>query len=154
MTLEDFFLLDEDSLFGCLEDYQQSIIKELVLASNGDYLEAANKWLGANMQQTVVFGGEGKKSSIYRDKVFGELEKFVCGCDDGTYDEEREQLRKNGATGKEYIISILSAAIGAKIGVAAAFVAPIIVLIIQSLGKIVINAWCESLIAKRGDAHD
>lgn len=149
MTLEEFIQLDRDSMIGSLEAYQQDVVKQLIDASDGNTLIAADKWLDANMEQTVVFGGEGKKKHGYREKIFIELEKFVCGCDDGTYDCERNQLKENGIAGKEYIISILSAAIGAKLGLAAAFIAPTIVLIFQSLGKITIKAWCAQMKEQR-----
>lgn len=149
MTLEEFIQLDIDRMIESLDSYQQDIVKQLIVGSGGNTLIAADKWLDANMEQTVVFGGEGKTKHGYREKIFIELEKFVCGCDDGTYDGERNQLKENGIAGKEYIISLLSAAIGAQLGLAAAFIAPTIVLIFQSLGKITIKAWCAQVQEQR-----
>jgi predicted PurR-regulated permease PerM len=41
------------------------------------------------------------------------------------------------------LIGVLSAAIGKTLGVAGTFIAPIIVLLLMSFGKMAINAWCE-----------
>lgn len=149
MTLQEFIQLEFEEQILSLEQYQYDLIKELLNSTQGDCLLAADKWLSANISQTVTFGGEGKKNNIFRDKLFEEIEKFICGCDDGRYDKEREELNNNANYAKETIISVMSAAIGAQLGVAGAFVAPVIVLIIQSLGKIIINAWCEAQKVKR-----
>jgi hypothetical protein len=37
----------------------------------------------------------------------------------------------------------MSAAIGKTLGAAGAFIAPVIVLLILSIGKMAVNAWCE-----------
>lgn len=148
MILEEFLAQSEQEMLGCLEPYQQELINELLCITKGDRLAAADKWLNSNMSQTVVFGGE-KKHSVFRDKFFEELEKFICGCDDGRYEAERKELLETSTKGKEAILYAISAAIGAQMGVAGAFVAPALVLIFQSTGKIVINAWCETQKANR-----
>ena len=153
MTLQEYIQLGSEEQISSLEQYQYDLIKQLLNNSQGDYLLAADQWLSANISQTVVFGGEGNKKNIFRDKLFEEIEKFICGCDDGRYDKEREELGNNADYAKETIISVISAAIGAQLGVAGAFVAPAIVLIFQSLGKIVINAWCEAQKVKRVAEH-
>lgn len=149
MILEEYLQLDNNSILNSLDTYQEELVKELLNASNNNYLEAADRWLNANMSQTVSFGGDKKHSTIFREKIFEEVEKFICGCDDGRYDNERAQLSEETGKGKEFIISLMSAAIGAHLGVAGAFVAPVIVLIFLSLGKIVKNAWCETQIKLR-----
>lgn len=153
MTLQEYIQLGFEDQISSLEQYQSDLVKELLDNSQGDCLLAADKWLTANISQTVVFGGDGKKKNIFRDKLFEEVEKFVCGCDDGRYDKEREELGNNADYAKETIISVISASIGAQLGVAGTFIAPAIVLIFQSLGKIVINAWCEAQKTKRSLAQ-
>lgn len=144
MVLDDLLMLDSEELISSLENYQQELVRILITASNGDYNKAADNWLSASPSNTAQFGGEHKKPSVFREKVFEEVEKFICGCDEGRYDSSREELNKQGNTTKEAIISVMSAAIGGVIGVAGAFIAPIIVLILLSIGKIVKNAWCET----------
>lgn len=43
----------------------------------------------------------------------------------------------------------MSAAIGGSIGVAGVYIAPVIVLILLNIGKIVKNAWCEMMKEKK-----
>lgn len=61
-------------------------------------------------------------------------------------------MDKQGDVTKEVIISVMSAAIGSVIGVAGAFIAPIIVLLLLALGAIVKNAWCETRNALKAQA--
>ena len=143
MVLDEFLQLDRDTLISSLEVYQQKLVRDLIANTGGDYNKAADNWLSASPSNTAQFGGEHKRSSLFREKVFEELEKFICGCDDGRYDNAREELNKYGDMTKETIIRVMSAAIGGTIGVAGAFVAPIIVFILLSLGQITKNAWCE-----------
>lgn len=152
MVLDDYLLLNSEELISSLENYQQDLVRVLITASNGDYSKAADNWLSASPANTVQFGGEHKKPSVFREKVFEEVEKFICGCDEGRYDNAREELNKQGDLTKEAIISVMSAAIGSVIGVAGAFIAPIIVLILLSIGQIVRNAWCETRKALKAQA--
>lgn len=149
MLLDDYLQLDENSLIASLDTYQQDLIRSLIDNSDGDYKVAADKWLSASPSFTAQFGGEHNRSSVFREKVFEEVEKFICGCDDGRYDKEREKLTEQGDLTKEAIISVMSAAIGGCIGVAGVYIAPVIVLILLSIGKIVKNAWCEMMKERR-----
>ena len=149
MTIEELLLANDDELISSLDVYQQELVKSLIENTNGNYNVAADKWLSASPSNTFKFGGEKKLSSVFRDKVFEELEKFICGCDEGRYSKERDEIDGHVDTKKETIISIMSAAIGGTIGVAGAYVAPIIVLLLLGIGKVVKNAWCETMKVKR-----
>ena len=149
MVLEDFLQLDSREMISSLENYQQSLILSLIEKADGDYSKAADNWLMASPANTYKFGGEHKSPSIFKDKIFEEMEKFICGCDDGRYDNDREMLSHHKDLSKEAIISVMSAAIGNYIGVAGAYIAPVVVLLFLSIGKIVKNAWCETMKAKR-----
>lgn len=142
MTIEDFTQLEPRELIGSLDNYQQEIVLALLKATNNNYLEAADKWLSASPSNTAKFGGDSSHSTIYREKVVEEIEKFLCG-NEPSYEEEREKLKEQSDKSQKYIIGVLSTAIGSQLGVAGVFIAPVIVLIIISMGKICINAWCE-----------
>lgn len=142
MTIEDFTQLDPTELIGSLDNYQQEIVRALLKATDNNYLELADKWLSASPSNTAKFGGDSSHSTIYREKVVEEIEKFLCG-NDTTYEEERKKLNEQSDKSQKYIIGVLSTAIGLHLGVAGVFIAPVIVLIIISMGKICINAWCE-----------
>lgn len=143
MVFDDFIQLDRETLISCLEGYQQELVRALIDNNGGNYEKAADSWLSARPSNTVPFGGELNRSSLFREKIVEELEKFICGCDDGKYDNVREELNKQGDITKEAIISALSAVIGSTIGVSAAFIAPVIVMVVLGFGQISKNAWCE-----------
>lgn len=150
MTIEGLFELSNEELLSCLESYQQDLLKEVLKANDNDYLKTVDLWLMATPSQTVEFGGnpEKSKSRVFRDKLIEEIEKFVCGTDD-TYTEDRKKIAENTDATQQYIIGVLSTAIGAHLGVVGVFIAPIIVIILMSFGKIGLNAWCSLQKEKR-----
>lgn len=153
MVLDEFLLLEGDDLISCLDIYQQELVVALIENAKGDYKMAADNWLSASPSYTYKFGGDSNHSSVFREKIFDEVEKFICGCDDGRYDKDREELNKQKDLSKGAIISFLSACIGHYIGVAGAFIAPVLVLIFLSTGKIVKNAWCEMMKEKKASVQ-
>ena len=92
MTIEDFTQLEPTELIGSLDNYQQEIVRTLLKATDNNYLESADKWLSASPSNTAKFGGDSSHSTIYREKVVEEIEKFLCG-NDNTYEEERKNWR-------------------------------------------------------------
>lgn len=142
MTIDDFSKLEPIELIKGLDNYQQEIVYALLKATDNNYLEAADKWLSASPSNTAKFGGDSSHSTIYREKVVEEIEKFLCGSDP-SYEEERKKLNIQSDKSQKYIIGVLSTAIGTQLGVAGAFIAPVIVLIFISMGKVCINTWCE-----------
>jgi hypothetical protein len=81
-----------------------------------------------------------RKAKIYREKLLDEFEKFFCG--DESYEDERKKISESIEKTKQYIIGVLSSAIGTKMGVTRTFIAPVIALLIMSMGKMRVNAWC------------
>lgn len=120
--------------------YQQKLVNELLEHATPE--EAAAIWLDSSIQNNSPFSsdGTGKK---YSEFVFKEIHKLLCG--NPTYSEERKELdnilKRNGS--KEAIISCISAAIGSQLGLASAFIAPAVVLLIMTISKVTVNAWCE-----------
>lgn len=123
-----------------IPSYQRKLIEDLLEHTTPE--NAAAIWLDSSVENNSPFSSEGTNKRYY-DYVLRELHKLLCG--DPAYSEERKEmesiLKKDGA--KEAIISFISAAIGAKLGLASAFIAPAIVLLIIAIGKVTINAWCE-----------
>ena len=142
MSLDEFTQLTPDDLISSLDNFQQEIVRTLLKVTNGNYLEVADKWLSASPSNTAKFGGEINRSVLYREKVVDEIEKFLCG-NDSTYEEERRKLNIQSDKSQKYIVGVMSTAIGGQLGVAGTFIAPIIVLLVISMGKMCINAWCE-----------
>ncbi|WP_417367065.1 hypothetical protein [Flavobacterium beibuense] len=137
----DTLLEDNGELLDLIPNYQKEILTELLEESNQDYIKVAEIWLSSNSSQTAKFGSLQNNSKLYIEKLWDEIEKFLCGSE--SYSEERKKISSNSEQGKKYIISIMSAAIGSNLGVAGTFIAPVIILVLSSIGKMAVNAWCE-----------
>lgn len=148
MSIEDLYQSSPVFLIDALEPYQQNLINDLLSVTDNDFAKAAELWLSATPSQTAWFGGSKSHSGVYLEKVVEEIEKFVCGTDD-SYQNYRDKLSETTDASQKYIVGVLSTAIGANLGVAGAFIAPIIVLVIMSFGRISINAWCALRKEKR-----
>jgi hypothetical protein len=131
---------DQDALLSSIDDFQAEIIKSFLVSTSNDYLVSADNWLNASTANTAKFGGEPNKAKIYRDKLLEELEKFLCG--DQQYEDDRKKIVESTDKSQKYIIGVMSTAIGKTLGAAGPFIAPVIVLLILSIGKMAINAWC------------
>lgn len=141
-TTNSFFEKQEASEWlEALPDYQKSIVSELLVSNS--YEEAASAWLEASVDYTSPFSAQPKSEKNFFDLLKKEVQKLLCGSPD--YAAERDeftqltQLPQN----KTAIVSMVSALIGAKFGLAASFIAPAIVLIFMTIGKASLNAWCE-----------
>ena len=133
--------LDQSELLLSIEEYQREIIEFFLADTNNDFFASADKWLNATTANTAKFGGKTNKAKIYREKLLDEVEKFLCG--DQQYDDDRAKISESADKTKEYIIGVMSVAIGNVIGTAGTFIAPVIVLLIMSMGKMGMKAWCE-----------
>lgn len=138
--LSNIIQSDQDALLSSIDDFQVEIIKSFLTSTSNDYLLSADNWLNANTANTAKFGGEPNKAKIYRDKLLEELEKFLCG--DQRYEDDRKKIAESTDKSQKYIIGVMSVAIGKTLGAAGPFIAPVIVLLILSIGKMAINAWC------------
>jgi len=131
---------EQDELLDSLDNFQAEILRIFLGDTNNDYLASADKWLNATTANTAQFGGETGKAKIYRDKLLDEIEKFICG--DAAYEDDRTKINESADKTKQYLIGMISAAIGNTMGVAGTFIAPVIALLIMSMGKMAVNAWC------------
>jgi hypothetical protein len=138
--LSNIIQSDQNTLLSSIDDFQAEIIKTFLASNSNDYLLSADNWLNASTANTAKLGGESNKSKIYREKLLEELEKFLCG--DQQYDEDRNKISDSTDKSQKYIIGVMSASIGKALGTAGTFIAPVIVLLILSIGKMAINAWC------------
>jgi len=131
---------EDNELLSSIESYQADIIKNFLANNSNDYLASADNWLNASTANTARFGGEPGKAKIYRDKLLEEIEKFICG--DQQYDDDRKKIADSADKSQKYIIGVMSVAIGKTLGAAGTFLAPVIVLLVLSFGKMAVNAWC------------
>jgi energy-coupling factor transporter transmembrane protein EcfT len=70
-----------------------------------------------------------------------EFRKFLC--DDTAYVEEKKVLLAENPVGKAILVSTISAAIGATIGFTATLLAPAVTVLLCTVGKMGIRAYCE-----------
>jgi len=144
MTAElDALLTDEPAKWVSeLPEFQRKAIQELVKAGRS-YDEIAGLWLTATAENTFRFGAStplGSKTS-FLDSVKKELRAFLCG--DRRYKKERDGLFGGNGVTRTTVVSALSVAIAPHVGMAAPVLVPIITLVIASMGKVAINAWCK-----------
>lgn len=131
---------DEEWLLS-LPKYQQDTIKSLL--SDKEPEDAAIAWLTATTQNTSPFSAKKEDTNSYFDAIKKELYKLICGNPE--YDEEREELSKiiKSKDNNTVMVASISGIIGAKVGLAATFIAPVTVLLLMTISKLSINAWCE-----------
>jgi antitoxin YefM len=130
--LEQLFQLDREEWLETLPRYQQKRIKQLVDSSNS-YEEAAKQWLNAMPENTFPFGAE-QARNIFIEKVRDEIEKFLRG--DEKYADEHKQLLSSSEVLQKTLVSSVSVAIAPVIGIAAAYIMPVIVLVLMTMTKI------------------
>lgn len=134
-------IFQDEKILDSLDDYQKEVITQLIKINNYDYDIVAEKWLQTISPNISKFGGNQSQISLYKEKVYDEIEKFLCDKD--SYEEEKNKLKESKDNSVKFIIAFISSAIGNYLGAASAYVAPIVVLFVLNAGNISINAWCE-----------
>ncbi|MCU5305077.1 hypothetical protein OCE40_24955, partial [Bacillus toyonensis] len=129
--------ISADQWLNVLPQYQKRIVTRLI-EKNEDVEIAAIQYLNLGISDTAPFSASGTKN-IFIDKIKLEFERFLCG--DQKYENERQKLSAELKPGHTLIVSTLSSAISVYVGASAAYLAPIIVLLLMSVGKVSINAW-------------
>lgn len=145
MTTENFDLFfedDETQWLEALPNYQKDIVAELLSVTSNDYNAAALSWLEASVDNTSPFSGGPKSDKKYFEALKNEVYKLLCG--DPDYDADRDELNQliKSEKSKTSLVAVISGIIGAKIGLAAAFVSPAVVILFMMITKTSLNAWC------------
>lgn len=130
--LAQVFQIDSEEWLATLPKYQQNKIKQLVDATNS-YEEAAKQWLNAMPENTFPLGAEQAKNVLI-EKVRDEIKKLLSGNE--KYADEQQQLVSSSEILQKTFVSSVSAAIAPAIGIAAAYVMPVIVLELMTMSKI------------------
>ncbi|WP_251550509.1 hypothetical protein [Neobacillus muris] len=130
----------ESSWLEALPSYQKEIVSELLDSKSHE--EAALAWLEASVDNTSPFTGQPQPEKKYLPLLKKEIHKLLCGNPE--YATDRNELAQLTQTkeNKTAIVSMVSAVIGAKVGLAATFIAPAIVIIFMMIAKTSLNAWC------------
>lgn len=146
-------LLADDPLkwIEALPDYQKENFTQL-LNEGLSFDEVAERWCTATAANTFRLSAApspGKSSFLEQVKI--EIRAYLCG--DPRYAKEREGLFGEKSTTRTFVVGGLAVAIAPHLGVAAPVLAPMITLVLASIGGITINAWCAATApAKANDA--
>lgn len=142
MTSIDNLLLDNPATWlSELPAYQSEPIAEL-LTSGKTYDDIALLWLTATAENTFGFGTSkpvGDRSTFLAS-IKTEVRAYLCG---GTkYKKERDGLFGEKGVTRTYVVGAIAVTIAPHIAMAAPVLAPIVALVLASIGKIAVNAWC------------
>ncbi|KAA0956137.1 hypothetical protein FQ085_14940 [Planococcus sp. ANT_H30] len=134
------------NLINVLPVYQRKIIQELLEQGKSNE-EIAEIWLEANgPANTFPFGTENKKNAFF-EKLKIEVEDFICN--DEKYIEERKQVIEKYKSSELVGVTTLTACIAPVIGTAPSLILPVVVLILDTVLKMGVNAWCALRIEQR-----
>ncbi len=140
MTSLEVLLNKEANWIDLLPSYQKKSIYQLI-EQGMTYEEIALNWLTANgPSNTHPFGANNTKSLFY-EKLMEEIEGFICRED--KYTEEKKQISTQFKAGDVYILTFISTAIAPVVGASAVLIAPAIALILMTILRMGINAWCS-----------
>ena len=142
-TLDAFFAGEPMEWLEALPAYQKFSLGEL-LAAGRDYDQAAEAWLTASAANTFRLGAGPAlpAKDTFLAHVKREVRAFLCG--DPRYAKERAGLFGDTATTRTMIVSAIAVALSPHVGMAVAVLTPIVALVLASMGKITLNAWCAS----------
>ena len=129
-----------EDLLNTLDNYQKDNITSLLQTTTLE--QTFEIWLKANgPENTASFGGNGHND--FSPHIKNELIKFFT--DDPNYENERNELKKQGTITSFFAVSFISSTLSAHIGIVSSVVAPIVVLVLALIGKIGINAFINYL---------
>jgi len=142
-TIEALLQDDPDKWVADLPEFQRAAIQEL-RSTGASYDDVAQAWITASAEHTYRFSASapvGDKRA-FLDSLRKEVRAFLCG--DEKYKKEREGLFGEKGLARTYVVSTMAVAIAPHLSVASAVIAPLIALVLASVGKIFLNAWCNS----------
>lgn len=141
--IDNYFKDDPTEWIHILPVYQKVTIEEL-MQQGKTFEEIAETWVSATTENTYPFGTSSTKidKGKFLENLILEIEDFICGSK--KYEQERKKLFGEHGVARTYIVSAIAVAVAPTMGVSATFLAPVVALILASLGKIAVNAWCST----------
>jgi len=134
------FNFDGDELISLLKPYQRKILVPLIESVGEE--EAAKIWLSTNNNdQFSKFGGTEGSKDPYFDRLVAEIRKLICG--DESYKEFRDKLIENAHTSSLYVVGAIAGVMGDVFGITSALITPVVILILKTISKVGVNAWCQ-----------
>ena len=126
-----------------LPEYQREAIDKL-LTNGASFEDIAQAWVNASAENTYRFSASapvGNKKEFLTN-LKREVRAFLCG--DKKYKKERDGLLGEKGVARIYVVSAMAVAIAPQISVASAVISPLIALVLASIGKVALNAWCAT----------
>lgn len=135
-----------------LAEYQREPIVVLIREENS-FEDVAHRWVTATAANTFRMGAAVNTGdqNTFLLRVKAEVRAYLCG--DRRYKKERDSLFAEKSPTRTLVVSGIAVAIAPRLGVSAPVLAPVIALILASLGKIILNAWCASTDPTRSDGN-
>lgn len=151
MSPAESLFVGDDTWLDQLPTYQREIVNQL-LALGSTEEEAAAHWLTADTQGVAPFGGEARSRSIFFRKFIDEIHDFLCS--DSRYGKEREEILKQFSLGQATTVSGVAAALSGPLSAAGPLLAPAVALVLVTVGKMGLNAWCATVQEERAVTGD
>jgi hypothetical protein len=126
-----------------LPAYQREAIDKL-LSTGASFEDVAQAWISASAENTYRFSASapvGNKGEFLTN-LKREVRAFLCG--DRKYKKERDGLFGEKGVARTYVVSAMAVAIAPHLSVASAVISPLIALVLASIGKVALNAWCAT----------
>lgn len=123
--------------------YQREAIENL-LSTGASFEDIAQAWISASAENTYRFSASapvGNKGEFLTN-LKREVRAFLCG--DKKYKKERDGLFGEKGLARTYVVSAMAVAIAPHLSVASAVISPLIALVLASIGKVALNAWCDT----------
>lgn len=130
---------DLDDWLSVLKPYQRNTLKAFLATDSPE--KAAERWLGTTGSPNIVPFGGTRDTKPFWDKFQAEFRKFLC--DENAYVEEKKALLSENPVGRAILVSVISAALGATMGFTATLLAPAVTVMLFTVGKMGLRAYCE-----------
>ena len=142
MTEVWFQQLSEETLLRELPPTVAANIRDL--AATGYDPEQIGALMAADPAQYLGAKSLGRVPADLWMRLKVELRLLVC-TDDPKYQDVRAGLGKESQVAGAVVLSLISSAVGAHLGVEAGMTTPFVVLLLMALGRTTKEAWCAQL---------
>ena len=132
---------DPDDFIELLPPTSQLYARSM-LDSNNDLTKLAIQLSNEPGKGLAIKGGQHWPEDIGQ-RVIKEIHTLIC-TEDSEYETIREKIKGEGVTSANVLLFIISNAIAAQAGMAAALCVPLVALTLAAITKVGISAWCKS----------
>lgn len=130
-----------ESWLSELKPYQRATLQQFMETLEPEH--AAERWITTIGSPNIAcFGGGAPAgdSKPFWERFRAECHKFIC--DETEYSEDKKAILSEFPISKPLLISTMSGAIGASLGTTGTLVAPAVTLILFTIGRLGLNAYC------------